>query len=347
MAILRAQCFDLEFSYYNINRCNEIEYSLSILLNGKPLFNPQVLSQNSFAVINEKFRMVDCFEGDDWLQSFFTNILKTKKGSKYETTEVPAWFFQVITWQDQKEEKEKLWLDKTVKTLNKNGEIVDEPYSEVVKIFIPLWENDIELIIVFPEEVFDTEEYSSLKFSFKTKLSYLTQFLEDFSKEMKRFYHFFGERVNYLGNGKYEKKEDFTWKFSYTDLDEDLYFIQKRKEWNNEKINSLEEIILELLLNDIRWRGGCIVGTVRYFLKSDSSEKFALDVFSLANKNLETENNEEIIKRLHSIKSAIAIAFPKQFSLLQLRELFSSITKEDIPEEIFIKNEKVYLESLP
>jgi len=208
MATLKAQVFDLEFSYYDLNNCDEIEYSLAILLNGKPLFNPSVLSKDNYAIIEDKFKITDCYE-EDWLHLFFHNILKTKKGSSYETMEIPTWKFQAITWEDKKEEEQKSRINKTVKVLNENGEIVDMPYNEFNSMFPSLFEEDLEFIITLPHEIFDISEYSNLKLSFQTNFFNLVEFLEEFQKEMDGFYERHRDRIKYLGEGAYRSKADF------------------------------------------------------------------------------------------------------------------------------------------
>lgn len=205
MATLKAQVFDLEFSYFDLNNCDEIEYSLAILLNGKPLLNPSILAKDNYAIIEDKFKITDCYE-EDWLQLFFHAILKTKKGSRYETMEVPTWKFQAITWEDKKEEKQKSQINKTVKVLNENGEIVDLPYNEFNSMCPSLFEEDLEFIITLPHELFDISEYSTLKLSFQTNFFNLVQFLEEFQKEMNDFYERHRDRIEYLGKGIYKSK---------------------------------------------------------------------------------------------------------------------------------------------
>lgn len=203
MAILKAQNFELEFSYFNLNSCNEIEYLFDIKLNGKPFFNPDIINQTNYSIKNGKFIISDCWDDKDWLLSFFYKILTTKKGSSYKIIEPPEWSFKAITWEDERDAKEKSWEGQTVKTLNEKEEIIDIPYSKAMKIFIPLWENDITFNIGFPDELFNTP----FSLSLETTFSNLTKFLEGFSEEMKRFYLRFSDRVVYLGNGKYEEKK--------------------------------------------------------------------------------------------------------------------------------------------
>ena len=209
MATLKAQNFNLEFSYYNLNGCNEIEYSFDIKLNGKPFFNPDIISPTAYSVKKGKFIINDCWDGEDWLHSFFIKILTTKKGNSYATTETPEWNFKAVTWEDRRFEIEKSWEGLTVKTKNTEGEIVDESYAETMKMFIPIWGNNIEFKIVFPNEVFDTQEYTTFDLSLTTTFSDLTKFLENFGEEMNKFYEFFGDRIRYLGDGKYQEIESF------------------------------------------------------------------------------------------------------------------------------------------
>jgi len=203
MATLKAQNFELEFSYDDLNSCNEIEYLFDIKLNGKPFFNPEILSKTAYSVKNGKFIISDCWD-EDWLHTFFINILKTKKGKTYDTIEPPEWRFEAITWEDRRAEKEKSWENKTVKTKNEQGKIIDVPYSKMMKMVIPLWKNNIEFKIGFPYELFDTEEYTTFELSLTTTFSDLLKFLKDFGEEMDKFYVHFKDRIKYLGSGKYE-----------------------------------------------------------------------------------------------------------------------------------------------
>lgn len=344
MATLKAQNFELEFSYYNLNRCNEIEYSFNITLNGKPFLNPNIISQTTSSVKKDKFIFSDCWGEEDWLHSFFINILTTKKGNFYQTTEPPEWSFKAITWEDQQEEKEKSWESKTIKTKTKNDEIIDVPYAESMKMFIPFWENDIEFKIDFPHEVLDTKEYTTFKLSLKTTFKDLQKFLEEFGNEMKQFYNFFGERIVYLGNGKYQEKEDFKDKFS--SLDKDVYLIKRCAEWNKESIKPDNEIVLELLLSEIRMRSCSIVGTARYVLEASISENLAKEIFDLAEEKTQVEKDGEIRKRLEAVKTVISIVFPNALTSSQINDALSNVKKEDIPDEIFDKNEAIYLEYL-
>ena len=216
MATLKAQNFELEFSYYNLNDCNEIEYSFNIMFNGQPFLNPNIITKKTHLLKDGKFIFSDCWE-EDWLHSFFINILTTKKGNSYQTMEPPEWGFKAITWEDQREEREKSWKGKTVKTKMENDEIIDVPYAESMKMFIPLWENNIDFKIDFPHEILDTEEYTTFELSLRTTFSDLITFLEKFGEEMKRFYNFFGDRIEYLGNGKYKEIVEFKEKFSPLD----------------------------------------------------------------------------------------------------------------------------------
>jgi len=339
MSTLKAQNFDLEFSYYDLNDCNEIEYLFDIKLNGKPFFNPEVLSKTANSVKNGKFIMSDCRDGADWLHIFFIDILKTKKGSVYDTTEPPEWQFEAITWEDQRVEEEKSWEGETVKTQNEQGEIIDVSYTETMKMFIPFWENNIEFKIDFPYEIFDAKEYTTFALSLTTTFSDLIKFLEGFGKEMKEFYKFFGDRIEYAGNGKYQEKKDF--KYKDCSLNKDLYLIKRCAEWNNLSIDSDDEIILKLLLDDIQWRN-CIVGTARYVLDSSITEDFSKKILALVEVKLKEKKDEETIKKLETVKAIIAIVFPNLLTNTQINDALSKVKKEDIPEEIFEKNEMFY-----
>lgn len=345
MAKLKAQAFELEFAYYNLNICNEIEYSLNITLNGKPILNPAIIEKSTDASQNGKFIFSDCGGDEDWLHNFFIKILSTKKGNSYEILESPVWKFKAITWEDKRKDREKSWEGKTVKTSNENGDIVDEPCAEIAKMFVPLWENNIEFKIEIPHEVFDTEEYSTLELSFEITRQNLVKFLEEFGKEMNEFYHFFIDRIEYLGNGKYQEKEDFKHRFGL--LDEYIYLEKQRAEWNREEIESWAEIILKILINHIRVRTTyAIVGTSRFLLKSSVSKDLVSEVFKLADQKLQCETDQEIIKRHKAVKAVIAIVFPDILTNAQINYALSGINKEDIPEELFDKNKTIYLQHL-
>lgn len=344
MATLKAQDFELEFAYYNLNEWNEIEYLFGIKLNGMPFINPDIIYKPTPCVENGKFIVSDCWDDMDWLHIFFIDILKTKKGRVIQTLEAPEWCFKTITWEDKREEKENAWKDKTVKTENENGETIDIPYSEAMNQFIPLWENEIEFIIEFPSYVFEASGYTRFKLSLTTTFIDLANFLEDFGKEMRRFYAFFDDRIEYLGNGRYQEKDDFDDRL--TSLDKDVYTIKRCAEWNNQSIEPEINIIFRLLLNDVRWRGFCIVGTVRYILDSTISENLAKDLFALADKESHNEKENEIRERLTAVKTSIAVAFPNSLSNDERNDALSSIKKEDIPEEIFDKNKLIYSQYL-
>lgn len=198
------------------------------MLNGQPFINPNIINKTTQLSKDCKFIFYDCWGNEDWLHNFFINILTTKKGNSYQTFEPPEWGFKVITWEDQRAEKEKSWEGKTVKTKIENDEIIDVPYAESMKMFIPLWENDIEFKIDFPHEILDSEEYTTFELSLRTTFRDLIIFLEKLGEEMKRFYIFFGDRIEYLGNGKYREKVEFKDKFS--SLDEDIYLVKRCKE---------------------------------------------------------------------------------------------------------------------
>lgn len=304
MATLKAQNFELEFSYYNLNGCYEIEYLFGIKFNGKPFFNTDILSKTCPLVKNGKFIINDCWDYQDWLHSFFINILKTKKGGEFRTLDYPEWCFEAIT----------------IKNL-------------------------IKFSIEFPSYLFEASVGNTIyNLSLITTFKDLANFLEDFGKEMRQFYAFFGERIEYLGNGEYQKKDDFDDRFSM--LDESVYMIKRCAEWNNESIEPEIDIIFRLLLNDVRWRGFRIVGTVRYILDSTVSENLAKELFALADKKLYYENDDEIRKRLTVVKTVIAIAFPNSLSENERGDALNGIKMEDIPEEIFDKNKQIYLQYL-
>ena len=340
MATLKTQNFDLEFSYYDLNSCNEIEYLFDIKLNGKPFFNLEIISKTAYSVKNGKFIISDCWDDEDWLHAFFINILKTKKGRTYTTTEPPEWRLEVITWEDRRAEKEKSWEGKTVKTKNEQGEIIDVSYTETMKMFIPLWENNIEFKIGFPYEIFDTKEYTTFELSLTTTFSDLTKFLEDFGKEMNKFYDFFGDRIEYAGNGIYKERKDF--KYEVLSLDRALYLQKRCAEWNNLLANSDEKILFDLLSTHIY----SIADLARYLMESSVTEDLSKKVYALAETKLENEKDEEIAKKTKRVKTVIAIIFPKVLTNFQLKNALTDAQKEDIPEEIYAQNKAFYPEHL-
>ena len=344
MATLKAQNFDLEFTYYNLNACNEIEYLFGINFNHMPFFNHEILSKTAYSVKNGKFIISDCWDDEDWLHAFFINILKTKKGRKYTTTEPPEWRLKAITWDDRKAEKEKTWEGNTVAIGHADGTITHEPYAEAMKMFIPLWENDIEFKIGFPYEIFDTKEDTTFELSLTTTFLDLTKFLEDFGKEMNEFYDFFGDRIEYAGNGKYQERKDF--KYEDLSLDKNLYLLKRCAEWNNLPVDSDEEIVLKLLLEDIRWRSYTLVGTARQLMCSSVTDDLKKKIFALVEERLAMEKDEEVRKKMEAVKIVIAIISPALFSDSQRNEILDNAKKEHIPEEIFEQNKAFYSEHL-
>jgi hypothetical protein len=203
MAKLKAQNFELEFSYHKLNTCDEIEYMFDIKLDGKPFFNPDVLSKKEYFIKNGKFIFSDCWD-NDWLMIFFIDILKTRKGGKTAVLEPPELDFEVVTWENRREEREKSWEGRTIKTSNENGEIVDEPSADFAELLVPLWENQIDFKIHFPGKLFDTKEYTCFTLSLTATFSDFVKFVDDFVKEMYTFYQRYTNRIKYLGNGEYE-----------------------------------------------------------------------------------------------------------------------------------------------
>lgn len=343
MATLRAQDFELEFCYYNLNSCNEIEYSFEIRYNGEPFFNPKIISKSDPYVKNNKFIFFDCWD-KDWLHIFFINILKTKKGGAHETFEPPTWCFEARTWEDRRENSKKSCEGKVVKELREDGKTVDVPYSEILDSFASLWDDSIEFIITFPSDVFITQGYSKFDLTLTTTFTDLIDFLEELDEEMRQFYNFFGDRIEYIGNGEYIEKDDFEYKNSY--IDEEIYAIKRCAEWNDEHVEPDSEILLELLLNGLRWHGSGIVGTAINILQSNTSGKLAKEVFDLADKKLQKEKGKKIRKELKAIKTSIAVVFPDEFTDSELNNALGKIKKRDIPEEIFDKNKSIYLKYL-
>jgi hypothetical protein len=207
MAILKAQSFELEFLYYNLNQCDEIEYAFDVKWEGKPFFNTELFKKDSYFIKNGKFIINDCFN-DDWLMIFFIELLKTKKGGQTDKIEPPEIEFKAITWEGERTKKEKDWDGKTCLVKQLDGTVTNEPYAEIIKMFIPLWENDIEFSIRIPscspEGYFESKEYTSFTLTVKTDFNNLLKFVQDFQEEMYTFYRKFAERIKYLGSGKYE-----------------------------------------------------------------------------------------------------------------------------------------------
>jgi hypothetical protein len=203
MATLKAQSFELEFSYLNLNECGEIEYSFDVKWDGKPFFNTELLKKDSYFIKNGKFIINDCFDVD-WLMIFFIELLKTRKGQVAGTIEPPEIVFKAITWEDKRAAKEKDWEGKTCLAKQLDGTVENEPYAETMKIFIPLWENNIEFSIEMPEEYFESKQYTSFTLTVSTTFDDLLKFVEEFQEEMYIFYHKFADRIKYLGSGKYE-----------------------------------------------------------------------------------------------------------------------------------------------
>jgi len=338
MATLKAQNIELDFSYYDLNGCCEIVYALEIKWQDEPLFNPKIMSD--YYKQNGKFVFSDCVDDTDWLHKFFLDILETHKGNTVGMMEDPEWHFEAITWEDHRAEKEKQWEEKTCAVGQADGTIIHEPYAETMKMFIPLWENNIELKIRIPHQYFIGDKYSDFTLSVKTTFDDLLEFLKAFGEEMKRFYIFFGDRIRYSGNGKYEEKEDF--KYKDCSLDNDIYLIKRCAEWNNQTLNHDDEIVLKLLLEDVRRRSYCTVGTVRHILQSSITEYLIRKVFILVEEKLKKEKDEETIKKLEAVKKAIAISFPNSLTNSQLSDALKQIKREDIPEEIYEKNEELY-----
>jgi hypothetical protein len=210
MAILKAQGFDLEFTYHTLNSCDEIEYTFQIRWEGKPFFNPELLKQNSYYIKDGKFVITDCFD-NDWLMKFFIELLKTRKGGQTGKIEPPEIVFKATTWEDKRAIKEKAWEGKTCAVGHADGTITHEPYAETMKMFIPLWENNIEFSIEIPscspEGYFESKQYTSFTLTVETNFSDLLKFTEEFQEEMYAFYRKFADRIKYLGSGKYEAIE--------------------------------------------------------------------------------------------------------------------------------------------
>jgi hypothetical protein len=139
---------------------------------------------------------------------FFIELLETKKGGQTDKIESPEIEFKTTTWEDKRAAKEKSWEGKTCAVGQVGGTITHESYAEAMKMFIPLWENDIEFSIKIPsctlEGYFESRGYTSFTLTVTTNFDNLLNFIQDFQKEMYAFYHKFTGRIKYLGSGKYE-----------------------------------------------------------------------------------------------------------------------------------------------
>jgi hypothetical protein len=208
MALLKAQSFELEFTYHDLTSCNEIEYALQVKWEGKPFFNPELLKNDTYYVNGGKFIVQESMNDDDWLMCFFIELLKTRKGGQTEKCEPPEIVFRATTWEDKRAEKEKSWEGKTCLVKQLDGTVENEPYSETMKMFVPFWENNIEFSIQIPscspEGYFESKQYTSFTLTVETTFSNLLEFLEEFQEEMHAFYHKFADKIKYLGNEKYE-----------------------------------------------------------------------------------------------------------------------------------------------
>lgn len=72
-------------------------------------------------------------------------------------------------------------------------------------------------------------------------------------------------------------------------------------------------------------RGYRLVGTARYILESSISIKLAKEIFDLAEEKLREENDKETRKKLHAIKTVIAIVFPKELTNSQISNALNNI----------------------
>lgn len=202
MAKLKTEGFDIEISYFDINECDEIVYSLELFWKGKPFLNPTITSD--FYKENNKFLISDCWD-EDWLMKYFIEILQTKKGREMETFEEPVISFETITWENKKEEKKRQWKNKTIAVKKENGEIVDEPYWETVKPLMPIWENQIEFKIGFSHQYFiRNSNDGNFTVSAQTTFPLFIKFVESLQNEMKLFFEKHSHRVKYTGNGEYK-----------------------------------------------------------------------------------------------------------------------------------------------
>jgi hypothetical protein len=347
MATLYAQGFELEFSYYNLNSCENIEYSFEIRLKEKPLFHSDILSKKEWLVKDGKF-IVDrgAYGGkypgekiDDWIYIFFSEILKTKKGSTTGTSMITPieWIFKAVTWEDQKLEKEKSWAGKTCAVGQDDGSIVHEPYAETMKMFIPLWENNIEFSIEFPYEAFEFEEYTNFKLSLTTTFAELGDFIEELEEEMKEFYKFFGDRITYLDDGTYTRRDDFDDLLLW----DDKYVEKKCAEWNDKKNEFAAKIAITNILNFMK-DDSTIVTLATELLNTTISIDVAKKMFFITESILKVEKEKEMIEIFAIIKKIIAIVFPNALTVSQRNDAFMDLKKEDIPEKIYEKNKEFY-----
>ncbi|MDR0725461.1 MAG: hypothetical protein LBF59_05570 [Prevotellaceae bacterium] len=210
MATLKAQSFELEFLYHNLNNSDEIEYAFDVKWEGRPFFNPENYrnENDSYYIRNGKFIVQESMNDGDWLMCFFIDLLKTREGQVTNKCEPPEIVFKATTWEDKRAAKEKSWEEKTCAVGQGDGTITHEPYTETMKMFIPLWENDIEFSIEIPscepEGYFESKQYTSFMLTVKTTFDDLLKFVQGFQEEMYAFYCKYADRIKYLGSGKYE-----------------------------------------------------------------------------------------------------------------------------------------------
>jgi len=320
MATLKAQNFELEFSYYDLNCCNEIVYALEVKYGGKPFFNPEIMSEyyNEYG----KFVFSDCSPDYDWLHAFFVDIVKDRKGGRTGTDEPPNWSFEAITWEDRRPEKEKSWEGKTLAVGQPDGSTTHEPYAEAMKSFIPFWEDNIELKISFPYQYFEPKQYTDWTISFETTFDDLLNFVGEFGEELVKFYKCFAGTITYLGNGKYRET------FGHYGLDREMYEIKNRAEWHNLPVDSDEEIVFKQL-------NGSIENIMRELAQSSIAEDLVKKTFALIETKLEKEKDEKNIRWLTAEKSAIVIVFPQAFTEQQLADALNNVNikEENVLEE--------------
>jgi len=158
MATLKAQNFDLDFSYYQLDGCDEIEYSLEVKLNGKPFFNSDIFLEKDIFVSNGKFLISDC-SGYDWLMVFFNDVVKTRENQKYISIEPPDWYFETEFF-----------------------------FRDIVRLRIRFPYG----------YYLEKAHYTSFEISFNTTYGDIANFLNEFEKEMRIFRQVYSDRIYFI-----------------------------------------------------------------------------------------------------------------------------------------------------
>lgn len=206
MAILKGNNFEIEITYFDLNECDEIEYQMDFLINGIPLFNRELISEYYVDKFNGKLIVSDCRDDFDWLMDYFIKILKTRKGYEIENEEPPNIRFNIKTWENIREEREKSWEGRTCWVQQENGETIKKSYNETMKLFLPSLEDQVEIQITLPSRYFISNDggHASVGLIMDTDFGQFSLFVEEFQKEMFQFFERFKNRIIYAGSGKYE-----------------------------------------------------------------------------------------------------------------------------------------------